>query len=156
MGRSGMISEQEKDWIKYVVNEYGWEQLSERDWKMIEFALELEREKETDGNRLREIRTDLEQERLSLLAAQKMKATGMTKTAVVGAMEAAAIRWAFTNAIMGRDTIEGYLKGRPRGRKPEDYIAQDAKPLGLMSIQAEIEDWESRAGTAITAGLPDW
>jgi hypothetical protein len=77
-----MISKQDKNWITYVVNEYGWDPLSERDWEMIEFALEVEREKETDGNRLREIRTDLEQERISLLAAQKMKATGMTKTAV--------------------------------------------------------------------------
>lgn len=151
-----MISEQERSWIKYVVNEYGWDPLSERDWEMISFALELEREKETDGNRLRKIRNDLEQERIALLAAQKMKATGITKAAVLELMLESCLKWAFKDAIMGRDTVEGYLRGRPRGRKPEDYIAQDAKPLGLLSVESQIEDWETRTGVSIAAGLPNW
>ncbi len=151
-----MISEQDKNWIKYVVNEYGWDPLSERDWKMIEFALELERGKETEGNRLRKIRTDLEQERVALLAAQKMKASGGTREAVLNLMVKKNLKWAFTNAIMSRDTINDYLRGRPRGRKPEDYIAQDAKVTALVSIQSEIEDWESRTGVEVTAGLLDW
>jgi hypothetical protein len=151
-----MISEQDKSWIKYVVNEYGWDPLSERDWEMISFALELERGKETDGNRLRKIRNDLEQERIALLAAQKMKATGITKAAVLELMLESCLTWAFKDAIMGRDTVEGYLRGRPRGQKPEDYIAQGEKPPGLLSVESQIEDWEMRTGVSITAGLSNW
>ncbi len=151
-----MISEQDKSWIKYVVNEYGWDPLSERDWEMISFALELERGKETDGNQLRKIRTNLEQERIALLAARKMKATGGTREAVLNLMVEKNLKWAFTDAIMGRDTIENYLRGRPRGQKPEDYIAQDEKPLGLLSVESQIEDWETRTGVSITAGLSNW
>jgi hypothetical protein len=152
-----MISEQDKSWIKYIVNEYGWDPLSERDWEMIGFALELERGKEADGNRLRTIKTNLEQQRVALLAAQKMRATGKSKAAVLELMVEKNLKWAFADAIMSRDTIESYLRGRPRGRKPEDYIAQDRKPAGLVSLQFEVEDWEARTGTAITAGLPaDW
>ena len=151
-----MISEQDKSWIKYVVNEYGWDPLSERDWEMISFALELERGKETDGNRLRKIRTNLEQERIALLAARKMKATGDTREAVLNLMVEKNLKWAFTDAIMSRDTIENYLRGRPRGQKPEDYIAQGEKPLGLLSVESQIEDWEMRTGVSITAGLSNW
>jgi hypothetical protein len=150
-----MISEQDKSWIKFLANEYGWEPLSERDWEMISFGLELERGKETDGNRGRKIRNDLEQERIALLAAQKMKATGIKRAAVLELMLESCLTWAFKDAIMSRDTIENYLRGRPRGRKPEDYIAQDARPLGL-SVESEIEFWEMRAGVSITAGLSNW
>ena len=151
-----MISEQDKSWIKYVVNENGWDPLSERDWEMIRFALELERGKETDGNQLRKIRTNLEQERIALLAARKMKATGGTREAVLNLMVEKNLKWAFTDAIMGRDTIENYLRGRPRGQKPEDYIAQGGKPPGLLSVESQIEDWETRTGVSITAGLSNW
>lgn len=151
------ITEDDKRWLQWMARQGSLEPLSKRDWEMIELGLSLERSKETNGNRLKANHTDLEQERVSLLAARKMKATGMSKTAVRKLMVEVGIKWVFKDAIIGDDRLEDYLEGDPRGEKPEDYIAREENSsTGLVTIEAEIRDWEERTGLTIESGLPDF
>ena len=149
------LNEVQRKSFQWLAREAGLEPLSERDWRIIEMAQEFF--DRPDGNSLRAIITDLEQERIVLLAARRMKRDGMTKTDVAYQMVDDEIRWALRGGIMSENTIQAYLKGRPRGKKPEAYLEQESGGLGLLSIDGLIEDWEERTGTPITNGAPgDW
>lgn len=149
------LNEAQRKSFQWLAREAGLEPLGERDWRVIELAQEFF--DRPNGNSLRAIITDLEQERIALLAARRMQRDGVTKTDVANQMVDYEICWALRGGIMSRDSIEGYLRGRPRGKKPEDYLEQESRGLGLLSIDGLVEDWEERAGIPITDGAPgDW
>jgi hypothetical protein len=148
------LTYQQKRQLEWLFGEYELGPPDERDWQLIEVARDFFAP--TDGNTERAGRTDLEQTRVVLLAARKMKAEKLNKTAVYDFMLEGRIRRAVTGEEIGDETLKSWLEGKPRGRKPEDYIADEQGVLGcLFLLEDAIETWETFAGVPITTGAPD-
>ncbi len=139
------LTDEQKRVLEYLASEY--EMLTERDWQIAEMVADLGY---SDGNEKRKSKTNLEQERIALLAARKMRDTGLSKAAVHEQMLKDEMRRALDGTIIDRHALGEYLRGRPRGEKPEDHLARK-----IFSLDGAIADWEDRVGLPITTNAPD-
>jgi hypothetical protein len=152
--RRERITHTQRRQLEWILEELELGPPDKRDWELIEVARDFFAPR--DGNAKRAGRTDLEQTRVVLLAARKMTSDDITKTAVHALMLEAGICRALNPEEIGDETLKSWLDGKPRGRKPEDYIADEQGVLGcLFPLDEAIAMWEVFAGVPITKGLPD-
>ena len=110
-----------------------------------------------DGNELRKSRTDMEQMRIALLAAQKMKAESCSKAKALDFLLDQQVRYVQqekNRQEIGRNQIKKYLEGHPRGRTPEHYLALDQSENIFFDLQGSIDDWEEWFGLKFAQTAP--
>ena len=132
----------------------GDEPLSERDYRIIDFALGILRPKDQDP---RPAKTSLEKQRVCLLIAKKMHETGCNREAAIDQLlgdGANGLRYAFKNRVMSRETLRDYASKDPDER-PEKYLEKNSLFPTSMIIESEIDEWQFYTEVKITDGTPE-
>ena len=141
------IPDSEKRTLAFLRNENAEPPYTDEEWRLIEIGYNCANSK-PDGNELRKSRTDMEQMRIALLAAQKMKAEGCSKEKALNFLDDENVRYVQkekNGQEIGRDQLRKYLEGHPRGYKPEHYLTLDQSG-NIFTLQGSIDDWEEWFG----------
>lgn len=157
MSEYSNLSAEEKRQLERKWNyeiQIGDEPLSERDYRIIDFALGVLRPREQDP---RPTKTSFEKKRVCLLIAKKMHETGCTKEAAIDQLlddGEHGLRYAFKNRVMSDETLKNYVNKDPDER-PERYLEKNSLFSTPIIIESEIEEWEFYTELKITDGTPE-
>jgi hypothetical protein len=148
------ISDSEKRTLAFLRNENAEPPYTDEEWRLIETGYDFANNK-PDGNELRKSRTDMEQMRVALLAALKMKAEACSKAKALDFLLDERIRYVQgqkSGTEIAIEQLRKYLAGKPRGYTPEHYLAGDTTPF--TSIEQYIQDWEEWFGLKFAQTAP--